>query len=326
MIQTLPPMPSPSTLTSLIRQQSQELGFFACGIARADFLEEEAPHLSDWLMKERHAGMEYMARNIDKRLDPRLLVDNARSVVVFLYNYFPGPCDGQDEGYKISNYAYGKDYHEVIREKLNKIIGMIRERKPDVAIRGFVDSAPVLERAWARRAGLGWIGKNSLLITRKHGSFFFLAELITDLELDYDTPFGGDYCGDCSRCMDACPTGAITDPRIVDAGRCISYLTIENKGEMPAEAEGTYKQWIFGCDICQQVCPWNRYSLIHSEPAFLPVPELKEMKPEDWDSLDKEQFDRMFRESPLKRAKFEGLKRNIAFLKRNSDTGSKTEP
>jgi epoxyqueuosine reductase len=307
-------MNTPAQNSVFIKQKAMELGFSDSGIAPAGLLDQDASRLEDWLLKGRNAGMKYMENHKEMRLDPHLLVEGARSVVVLLYNYFPQqPMDSGSE-FLVSCYAYGQDYHEVIRGKLNLLVAELKENNPGISIRGFVDSAPVLERAWATKAGLGWIGKNSMLITRKSGSFFFLAELITDLELEYDKPFGGDYCGDCSRCMDACPTSAITDPRIVDAGKCISYLTIENKEEIPLEFKGKYKQWIFGCDICQQVCPWNSYSTVHSEPAFLPSRELVTMQASDWKNLQKEQFDTLFRKSPVKRAKFEGLKRNIRFL------------
>jgi epoxyqueuosine reductase len=308
-------METPVSLSSFIKEKASELGFSDCGIAPAAFLEEEAPRFDDWILNGRNAGMDYMANHREKRLDPTLLVNGAKSVIVLLYNYFPGKPANSESEYLISAYAYGKDYHEVIRGKLNILIDELKQKSPGISIRGFVDSAPILERAWASRAGLGWIGKNSMLITRRNGSYFFLAELITDLELEYDSPFGGDYCGDCSRCMDACPTGAIVDPRVVEAGKCISYLTIENKGEIPAEFKGKYKQWIFGCDICQQVCPWNRYSTPHAEPDFNPGPELLDMTKEDWENLTNDQFNSIFKNSPVKRAKFEGIKRNINALR-----------
>jgi len=219
-----------------------------------------------------------------------------------------------DSSYLVSAYAYGMDYHEVIREKLNILISKLKEQIPNISIRGFVDSAPVLERAWATRAGLGWIGKNSMLISKRNGSYFFISELITDLELEYDQPMGGNYCGDCSRCVDACPTGAITDLKTVNANKCISYLTIENKGEIPDSFKGKYEKWIFGCDICQQVCPWNRYSTPHSEVAFEPPHGLMQMQKADWEKLDNEQYKILFKKSAVKRAKFAGLKRNIEFL------------
>ena len=307
-------MNSKKQLSAFIKQEASFLGFAACGIAPASMLPDEINHLETWLKKGFHAGMNYMAKNADLRVNPDLLVENAKSVIVFLYNYFPAEKMNEDSAYLISTYAYGQDYHEVIREKLNIFIEKLKVQVPDISIRGFVDSAPVLERAWASRAGLGWIGKNSMLISRKNGSYFFISELITDLELEYDQPMGGNYCGDCSRCMDACPTAAITDLRVVDANKCISYLTIENKGEIPEEFKKKYEKWIFGCDICQQVCPWNKYSTPHDEALFNPPHALLEFRKEDWEQLDSEQYNSIFRKSAVKRAKFAGLKRNIDFI------------
>ena len=301
-------------LSAFIKQEAAELGFETCGIAPAIQLLEDKMHLDKWLQKGFHAGMDYMQKHAELRVNPDLLVESAKSVIVFLYNYYPAKMMDGDSGYLVSSYAYGKDYHEVIREKLNILISKLKEQLPEISIRGFVDSAPVLERAWATRAGLGWIGKNSMLISRKKGSYFFISELITDIELEYDQPMGGDYCGECSRCMDACPTGAITGLREVDANKCISYLTIENKGEIPENFKGAYKKWIFGCDICQQVCPWNRYSSPHNEPAFEPLPLLMEIDKEGWEKMEQDQFSHLFRKSAVKRAKFAGLRRNIDFL------------
>jgi epoxyqueuosine reductase len=305
----------PSTqLSEFIKQEAALLGFSACGIARADILNLDRVFLQNWLQKGYHAGMDYMQKHAELRVNPELLVENAKSVIVFLYNYYPAKMMEEDSPYLISAYAYGKDYHEVIREKLNILISKIQTRIPESAIRGFVDSAPILERAWASLAGLGWIGKNSMLISKRNGSYFFISELITDIELEYDQPMGGNYCGDCSRCMDTCPTAAITDLRVVDANKCISYLTIENKGAIPESFRGKYKKWIFGCDICQQVCPWNRYSSPHHEPAFEPPPTLLDLGKKDWEHLDNEQYKSLFRKSAVKRAKFAGLKRNIDFV------------
>jgi len=301
-------------LSAYIKQEAALLGFATCGIAPAGVLDEEAIHLNKWLEKGFHAGMEYMQKHAALRINPELLVENAKSVIVFLYNYYPSKIMDAGSSYLVSAYAYGQDYHEVIREKLNILITKLKEQVPEISIRGFVDSAPVLERAWATRAGLGWIGKNSMLISKRNGSYFFISELITDAELECDMPIGGNYCGDCSLCLDACPTGAITDLRVVDANKCISYLTIENKGEIPEAFKGKYEKWIFGCDICQQVCPWNRFSTPHNEPAFEPPPELMELSKNDWVQLDNEQYNRMFNKSAVKRAKFAGLKRNIKFL------------
>lgn len=301
-------------LSAFIKKEAASLGFAACGIAPAARLEEEAGHLDSWLQKGFHAGMDYMNKHAALRINPELLVENARSVIVFLYNYYPSKLMDPDSPYLISAYAYGQDYHEVIREKLNLLTAKLKEQIRAISIRGSVDSAPVLERAWATRAGLGWIGKNSMLISKRNGSYFFISELITDIELVYDQPMGGNYCGDCSRCMDACPTSAITDLRTVDANKCISYLTIENKGEIPDSFKGKYKKWIFGCDICQQVCPWNNYASPHNEPTFEPPPSLMELKKEDWEQMDNEMYKILFRKSAVKRAKFAGLKRNIDFL------------
>ena len=301
-------------LSAFIKQEAARLGFADCGIAPATRLSEEEIHLDNWLDKGYHAGMDYMQKHKDLRVNPDLLVENAKSVIVFLYNYYPLEMMDKDSSYLISAYAYGRDYHDVIREKLNNLTEKLKEMVPGISIRGFVDSAPVLERAWATRAGLGWIGKNSMLISKKNGSYFFISELITDLELVYDQPMGGDYCGDCSRCMDACPTGAITDLKVVDANKCISYLTIENKGEIPEGFKGKYEKWIFGCDICQQVCPWNRYSTPHNEPAFEPPTGLMELSKKDWEQMDNDKYKSIFRKSAVKRAKFAGLRRNIDFL------------
>ncbi len=299
---------------AIIKERARELGFFDCGIAAAGFLNEAELPLDNWLSKGFHSGMSYMENHHEKRLNPAKLVEGAQSVIVFLHNYYPEHSLPSDSNYLISRYAYGEDYHEVIRRKLNLITAELQQLFPDSFSRAFVDSAPVLERAWASRAGLGWIGKNSMLISRKNGSYFFISEIITNIRLKPDKAFGGDYCGDCNRCINACPTQAIVSPRTIDANRCISNLTIENKGQIPEEFKGLYQQWIFGCDICQQVCPWNRYAIAHSEPSFLMPEDLKNMQVKDWKELDKERFTKLFRKSPLKRAKFEGIKRNIEFL------------
>jgi epoxyqueuosine reductase len=301
-------------LSLFIKQEAASLGFAACGIAPSEKPKEDTQRLNNWLQNGFHAGMDYMQKHAKLRSDPGSLVENAKSVIVFLYNYYPSKMMEADSSYLVSAYAYGQDYHDVIREKLNILISKLKEQIPEISIRGFVDSAPVLERAWATRAGLGWIGKNSMLISKRNGSYFFISELITDLELEYDQPMGGNYCGDCSRCIEACPTSAITDLKTVDANKCISYLTIENKDEIPEAFKGKYEKWIFGCDICQQVCPWNKYSTPHNEPAFNPKPSLMEMQKEDWEQMDTEQYARIFKKSAVKRAKFAGLKRNIEFL------------
>jgi epoxyqueuosine reductase len=306
-------------LTALIRQKAALLGFAECGIAKAEKLTEHESAFSDWLQKGFHAGMEYMSRNSEMRLNPALLLENAQSVIVLLHNYFPQQAMHDDASYRISSYAYGDDYHDVIKKKLFALVQEISTHSPDSVSRAFVDSAPILERAWAARAGLGWIGKNSMLISRRQGSYFFISEIVTTAVLDYDKPFGGNYCGDCNRCITACPTGAITDIRQIDSNKCISYLTIENKEEFISETfNGQTGNWIFGCDICQQVCPWNRFSLPHSEPAFQPVDGLFEMDKSAWENIDQEQFNLMFRHSAVKRAKFAGLKRNIKFAQSNS--------
>lgn len=301
-------------LSAFIKEEAVSLGFSACGIAPAGVLAEDGVRLDSWLDKGYHAGMNYMQNHTRQRVNPELLVENAKSVVVFLYNYYPSKMMDPNSSYLISSYAYGRDYHEVIREKLNLLIVKLKEQVPDAAARGFVDSAPILERAWATHAGLGWVGKNSMLISRRNGSYFFIAELITDIVLNYDQPMGGNFCSDCTCCMAACPTGAITDMRMIDANRCISYLTIENKTEIPETFKGQYQQWIFGCDICQQVCPWNNFAIPHNEPAFIPKTELLSLQKSDWEMLEEEKFREIFRKSAVKRAKFEGLKRNIRFL------------
>ena len=285
----------------------------SCGISKAGFLEKEAPRLEKWLKNNSHGQMTYMENHFDKRLDPTLLVDGAKSVVSLLLNYYPSELQREDS-YKISKYAYGQDYHFVIKEKLNELLVAIQENIGAVSGRAFVDSAPVLDKAWAAKSGLGWIGKNSNLITQKVGSFYFIAELIIDLELEYDFATT-DHCGSCTACLDACPTQAIVAPYQVDGSKCISYYTIELKDHLPDEMKGKLDDWAFGCDVCQDVCPWNRFSKPHSEPLFQANPELLSFSKKDWEEITAETFQKVFKDSPLKRTKIEGLKRNIQFLK-----------
>ena len=285
----------------------------SCGISKAEFLENEAPRLENWLNKNRNGEMSYMENHFDKRLNPTLLVDDAKSVVSLLLNYYPEELQNQDS-YKISKYAYGQDYHFVIKEKLKEFLFSIQSSIGEVAGRAFVDSAPVLDKAWAAKSGLGWIGKNSNLLTQKVGSFYFIAELIIDLDLEYDNSTT-DHCGTCTACIDACPTEAIVGPYIVDGSKCISYFTIELKENIPQEMKGKFDDWAFGCDVCQDVCPWNKFSKAHNEPLFNPNPELLSMSKKDWNDITEETFKVVFKNSPLKRAKFQGIKRNFDFLK-----------
>ncbi|MFL9830387.1 tRNA epoxyqueuosine(34) reductase QueG [Flavobacterium sp. ST-87] len=299
--------------SQFIKSEAKRLGFLSCGISKAGFLEEEAPRLENWLNKNLNGRMSYMENHFDKRLDPTLLVDDAKSVVSLLLNYYPQQEQIQDS-YKISKYAYGQDYHFVIKEKLKELLFSVQENIGEVSGRVFVDSAPVLDKAWAAKSGLGWIGKNSNLLTQKTGSFYFIAELIIDLELEYDYAVT-DHCGNCTACIDACPTQAIIAPYIVDGSKCISYFTIELKENIPAEMKGQFDDWVFGCDTCQDVCPWNRFSKSHNEPLFNPNPDLLSMTKKDWEEMTEETFKIVFKDSPVKRTKFQGLKRNIDFLK-----------
>lgn len=299
--------------THLIKTEAKRLGFLSCGIAKAGFLEEEAPRLESWLNKNMNGEMGYMENHFDKRLDPTLLVPGSKSVISLLLNYYPEETQRADT-YKISKYAYGTDYHFVIKDKLKKLLDFINAEIGEVHGRAFVDSAPVLDKAWAAKSGLGWIGKNSNLLTKQVGSFYFIAELIVDLELDYDTPVT-DHCGSCTACIDACPTQAIAEPYVVDGSKCISYYTIELRDAIPASAKGSMDNWMFGCDICQDVCPWNRFSKPHREPLFDPNPKLLEMGKKDWEELTQEVFSQVFKKSAVKRTKFSGLQRNIDFLK-----------
>lgn len=299
--------------TQLIKSKALELGFLSCGISKADFLEAEAPRLESWLKKGMHGKMSYMENHFDKRLDPRLLVDGAKSVISLLLNYYPSEIQNQDS-YKISKYAYGQDYHFVIKDKLKDLLKFIQEEIGEVNGRVFVDSAPVLDKAWAAKSGLGWIGKNSNLITKQVGSFYFIAELIIDLELEYDSPTT-DHCGSCTACIDACPTQAIVQPYVVDGSKCISYFTIELKDQLPQEMKGKFDDWMFGCDVCQDVCPWNRFSKPHNEPLFNPNPEILSYSKKDWQEITEEVFKKVFKNSAVKRTKLEGLQRNISFLK-----------
>ncbi|MES2132788.1 MAG: tRNA epoxyqueuosine(34) reductase QueG [Bacteroidota bacterium] len=305
--------------TSIIKLEAKRLGFDFCGISKAEFLEEEAPRLEKWLNANKHGKMEYMENHFDKRLDPTLLVEDARSVVSLLYNYFPSQQQNPDAP-KISKYAYGEDYHEVIKDKLKEFVNTLKEKIGDVNGRVFVDSAPVLDKAWAKKSGLGWIGKNSNLINKQQGSFFFIAELIIDLDLEYDGPIK-DYCGTCTRCIDACPTQAIAEPYVVDGSKCISYFTIELKDNIPGDFKNKFDDWVFGCDVCQDVCPWNSFATPNKEEKFLNTSGLLDYSRDEWYELSEELFSKVFKGTVVKRTKYKGLKRNLEFIK----TGSRFE-
>lgn len=315
----------PGKLNAFIKEQAALLGFDETGITAAMPLTMEASHFNDWLSKGYQSGMSYLERNIDKRTDPSLMVVGAKTIIVLLTNYYPESLLPETDNYVVAKYAYGEDYHEVIRKRLNGLISKIKELAGDISIRGFVDSAPVLERAWAVKAGLGWIGKNTCLINPQKGSFFFISCIITDLETDYDQHQCLNMCGSCRRCMDACPTGALVEPMMLDARKCISYLTIENKTEIPEDFRGQLKDRIFGCDICQDVCPWNRKSIPNSEAAFKPDNKLYSMSKEKWINLSKEDFNNLFRKSAIKRAKYFGLMRNIKFVNAENSVTNNNE-
>ena len=307
-----------STYAKLIKTHAQRLGFLSCGISKAEFLAEEAPRLEQWLKAGMHGQMAYMENHFDKRLDPTLLVPGAKSVVSLLYNYYPQQKQDKDS-FKISKYAYGEDYHFVVKDKLKELMHVLSEEIGEIGGRVFVDSAPVLDKVWAAKSGLGWIGKHSNLLSKKTGSFFFVAELIIDLDLEYDHPVT-DHCGTCTACIDACPTQAIIKPYVVDGSKCISYATIELKEAIPTSFSGQMDDWMFGCDVCQDVCPWNRFSKPHSESRFNPKPELLQLDKNAWRELTEEVFGELFKKSAVKRTKYTGLMRNIAFLDRDTSS------
>lgn len=308
--------------SNLIKAKALELGLDLCGIAKADFLDEEKENFLSWLDKGYHGEMGYMANNIEKRLDPRLLFENTKSIVVVGLNYFPKEQQKDPEAPVIAKYAYGKDYHFVLKDRLNKLLEYINTEIGEVTGRAFVDSAPVLEHAWAKKAGLGWIGKNSLLLNRKIGSFLFLGELLIDMELEYENPIYQDFCGGCSKCIRSCPTGAITEPYVVNGSKCISYFTIELKGEIPQEVKGQFENRVFGCDICQDVCPWNRMAKGNNVPEFESNPDLLSLSKEELENIDAHQFGEIFRNSAVKRTKFKGFKRNLDFLSQSEGNDS----
>ena len=307
-------MSSAAQHADIVKDIAQQLGFMACGISKATFLEEEAPRLESWLNQNHQGQMGYMARNFDKRLDPTKLVPGAKSVVSLLFNYFPEDVPKDASAPKIARYAYGVDYHHVIKDKLFEFMRHIQEKIGEVGGRVFVDSAPVLEKAWAAKSGLGWVGKNTNLIRKQNGSYFFIAELILDIVLAADGAVT-DHCGSCTACLDACPTDAFVAPYKLDASKCISYFTIELKDAIPNDVKGQFDNWAFGCDICQEVCPWNRFATPHDEPDFQPIPELMNMTQNDWSEITEEVFNRLFAVSAVKRTGLKGLKRNLEFLK-----------
>jgi len=300
--------------TAFIKKNSYALGFDFCGIARAEKLDADAKRLESWLNNGLHGKMQYMENHFDMRVDPARLVPGARSVITLLINYFPSQSQSK-QAPRISKYAFGQDYHDVIREKLKQLLQLMREHIGEVNGRGFVDSAPVLERSWAQKSGLGWVGKNGNLINKRSGSFFFIATLITDLELNYDDPFARDYCGTCTKCIDACPTQAILPNKTIDGSRCISYFTIELKDLLiPSDMKGKFDNWAFGCDTCQDVCPWNRFSKPHAVEGFQPIPEILDLSTNEWEAMTEDQFKKVFSNSPLSRSKYNGIKRNLRFL------------
>lgn len=308
-------MPNKSKYTKMIKEEANRLGFSFVGISKAEFLASEAPKLEKWLLENKNGKMAYMENHFDKRLNPTLLVDGSKSVISLMYNYYTSDKQKDPQAPQISKYAYGQDYHDVVKEKLVQLLLFIQSNIGEVGGRCFVDSAPVLERAWAAKSGLGWIGKNGNLINKGHGSFYFLAELIIDLDLEYDSKLATNYCGTCTACIDACPTEAIVSPTVVDGSKCISYFTIELKDAIPTEMKGKFDNWVFGCDVCQDVCPWNRFSKPHNEPQFLAKPELLNMTNNDWLEITEQVFSELFKKSPVKRTKYNGLKRNIDFIR-----------
>ena len=310
-------MLTPREKAEKIKAKSHELGFLACGMARADFLADEAPRLEQWLRQGKHGGMGYMANHFDLRLDPRKLVEGAKSVISLAFNYHTPPKQKDPDAPKLSTYAYGRDYHKVVKQRLKPLMTFIAEQYGDITMRAFVDSGPVLEKAWAQRSGIGWVGKHTNVIRQGAGSFFFLCEIILDLELEPDAP-AMDHCGTCRRCIDACPTDAIT-PYGVDGSKCISYFTIELKGAIPEVMSARFDNWAFGCDVCQQVCPWNRFSTPHQEPDFIPKPELMALSKNDWHGMTEVVFDKLFESSAVKRTKYEGLKRNLRSLRPSAE-------
>lgn len=311
--------PDKKYLSEKIKTRAKDIGFYACGISKADYLKEDAGRLSKWLNEGRHAEMKYMENHFEKRSDPRKLLEDAKSVISVLYNYYPSKQFAGQNNYKISKYALGTDYHFVLKRKLKELIACLKNEVPDMKARAFVDSAPVLERAWAVRSGLGWIGKNTCLITKEQGSYFFIGEIITDLELDYNLKTESNHCGTCTRCIEACPTKAL-EPYSLNSGKCISYLTIEYKGEkIPDKFKGLFHDRMFGCDICQDVCPWNRFSRSHDEPEFKLSDQLLKITKPEWEVMTKEMFNKLFKNSPVKRTGYDGLKRNIEFL---ADSGN----
>ena len=304
--------------TSIIKSMAAEAGFDYCGIAKAEVLDDDARRLEAWLKNGMHGSMQYMENYFDLRIDPAKLVPGAKSVITLLKNYYP-TRQADNQQLKISKYALGTDYHTVIKDSLKKMLAELGEKIGQINGRGFVDSAPVLERSWAQKTGLGWIGRNGNLITKNSGSFFFIATLIVDLELVYDDPFAKDFCGSCRRCIDACPTEAILPNKVINGSKCISYFTIELKDQViPNEMKGKFNNWMFGCDVCQDVCPWNRFSTPHKEERFSPLPELLNFTTNDWEALSEEAFKKIFKQSPLSRAKLKGIQRNIRFLKNES--------